>query len=178
MTNLLNEITPHPCLVDLLFAYKSSISPIFKDVLGIHDISHIAVTRITEKQEILIFSSTPAMEFNLFTSNLWKFDNTYNPTWFRLCTQSSWENLYHPAHYDELYYSKQIKHHFSTGLSLSVVEDNVHYIYSIASSQPASSGQEIFINKRDDFYKIGQYCKNLLTPYFIKADIPQKTTME
>lgn len=178
MTNLLNEITPHPSLVDLLFAYKSRISPIFKDVLGIHDLSHIAVARISENQEIQIFSSTPAMEFNLFTSNLWKFDNTYNPSWFELCAQSSWENLYHPAHYDELYYSKQMKHHFSAGLSFCVAEDNIHYIYSIASSMPASPGKEFYINKMDDFYKIGQYCKNLLTPWFIGADIPLQTSME
>lgn len=172
------HITLHPQLINTLFAFKSSISPIFKDVLGIHDISHIAVTRIDANQKTLIFSSTPAMEFNLFTSDLWQFDNTYNPAWFNLCTGSSWEALYEPAHYDDLYYSRQIKHHFTAGLSLAIAEHDSHYIYSIANSLPMPQGMELFNSHKDDFYKIGQYCKNLLNPYFLKANIAEQASIE
>ena len=178
MNKNLTNVRPHPRLLDMLFACKSNISLIFKDVLGLHEINHISVTRIDHNQEILIFSSTPAMEYNLFTGNLWTFDNTWNPAWFQLCTRALWETLYHPEHYDELYYSRQIKHHFSAGLSLAVFEDNAHYIYSLASSMPAPQGLEIFMNNQDDFGKIGKYCKNLLNPYFMNAGITEHISIE
>lgn len=178
MNKILTTVNPHPRLEDMLFACKSIVSPIFKDVLGIHEINHISVTRIDHNQQILIFSSTPAMEYNLFTSNLWAFDNTWNPAWYQLCVPALWETLYQPAHYDELYYARQIKHHFSAGLSLTVFDGDAHYIYSLASSRPAAESQELFMNNLTDCRKIGEYCKNLLNPHFMNADIPELASIE
>lgn len=170
MENRCIEVFPHPQLIDMLFAYKIKISAIFKDVLGLYEIDHMAVTRIDHQQQILVCSSTPAMEFNLFTSKLWTFDNTYNPAWFNLCTQASWESLYNQERFDELYYTKQIKHHFPTGLSMAVSEEDNHYIYSIASTRCAQEGLEHFLKHKEDFYKIGQYCKKLLNPVFLNME--------
>lgn len=164
MENSRNDVVLHPQLLEILFAYKSKVSQVFREVLGIHEIDHIALTQINANNELLTFSSTPAMEFNLFSSQLWRFDRTYNPLWFNLCSQDYWQSLYKPNRYDELYYLKQIKHEFPIGLSLAgkVAED--HVIYSIASSKSCEQTQELFATQHEDFYKIGQYCSNLLYP--------------
>ncbi|HAT1819714.1 TPA: hypothetical protein JBJ33_04490 [Legionella pneumophila] len=106
MENSHKEVMLHSQFLENLFAFKKKVSNVFRDVLGIHDIHHIALTRINKHNQLLTLSSTPAMEFNLFNSFLWKYDQTYNPKWFKLCTQ------------------------------------------------------------QEDFYKIGQYCSNLLHPLF------------
>ncbi|MFA5960027.1 MAG: hypothetical protein WC785_05880 [Tatlockia sp.] len=165
------EVMPHPHLLEVLFAYKSKVSSVFHDVLGIHETSHIAITKVQPNHKILILSSTPAMEFNLFNSNLWRFDKTYQNNWFTQCTQASWQSLYSRQRYDELYYLRQIKHHYSIGYSYAAQLDGNFYIYSLASQSSHHKTHESFANQYDDFYKIGQYCTNLLNPIFHQADL-------
>lgn len=156
----------HPHFLDTLFAYKGKVSSIFKDVLGLYEISHIAISHIDENSELLSLSSTPSLEFNLFNSNLWRFDRTYQTSWYSSCISSPWQSLYAPERYDELYYLKQIKHHYPLGLSLAVKLGDCHVIYSIATHKNCPYTHELFDNQHENFYKIGQYCNNLLWPLF------------
>lgn len=159
------EVTPHPHFLEALFTFRSKIASVFRDILGLHEIHHIAITQISGN-EILTFSSTPAIEFNLFSSSLWHFDKTYHPQWFQTISQASWQSLYVAERYDELYYLKQIKHHYPTGYSLAAKTDDLFFIYSLASTQSCLSIKELFENSYDDFYKIGQYCTNRLSTLF------------
>jgi hypothetical protein len=170
MENSSNELTLHPHLLEALFAFKNKVSAVFRDVLGIHEINHIAITRINSNHQLSTFSSTPAMEFNLFSSALWRFDDSYNPQWFNLCTQNYWEKLYDQARYDELYYIKQIKHAFPIGLSMAAQLDDNKVIYSLASHKSCAHTRELFSTQQEDFYKIGQYCSNMLNPLFNYCD--------
>jgi hypothetical protein len=166
MENSCTKIMPHPKFLDALFAFRSKVSKVFSDVLGLYELNHIAITQISPKWNILTFSSTPAMEFNLFNSNLWRFDKTYHPDWFRTCAQSDWQSLYSTERFDELYYLKQAKHHYPIGYSLASQMGDNFFIYSIASSCTCNQTRELFANQHRDFYKIGQYCSNLLRHLF------------
>ncbi len=164
------KTVPHPHHLDMLFACKSKVSSVFKDVLGLHEISHIAVSYVNNRHELLTFSSTPALEFNLFNSLLWRFDKTYQADWYQLCSQAYWEVLYSQARYDELYYIKQLRHRYPLGLSLAAKLVDGHVIYSIASHKDCQHTRELFAHQHENFYKIGQYCTNTLLPLFLQAD--------
>lgn len=164
------EIKPHPQLLDMLFACKRKVSSVFHDVLGIHEISHMAVSYVNDQQELLTFSSTPALEFNLFNSPLWTFDQTYQFHWIQQGTQAFWQKLYCPARYDELYYLKQLKHHYPTGISLAAKLGKNYVIYSIASRENNEYVQELFSQQHENFYRIGQYCTQHLLPLFAHYD--------
>ena len=165
-----NDLVLHPHLLEALFAYKSKVSSVFRDILGIHEIHHIAITKINASNQLLTFSSTPALEFNLFNGPLWRYDYSYDPKWFRLLTHDCWQNLYHKPRYDELYYLKQIKHALPLGLSLAAQLDNQYVVYSVASRSSSANTRELFTNLYQDLYKIGQYCSNLLNPLFNHCD--------
>ncbi|MDI1352840.1 MAG: hypothetical protein PSV35_08790, partial [bacterium] len=139
-------------------------------VLGLHEIDHIAVTQVNSHNQLVTFSSTPALEFNLFSSHLWRYDRAYNPQWFQLCSQEYWQNLYNHDRYDELYYLKQIKHGFSLGLSLAAQLNDTYVIYSLATQKSSSHTREVFASHQEEFYKIGQYCSNMLIPLFSHCD--------
>ncbi|HDV5708552.1 TPA: hypothetical protein RJD49_000196 [Legionella pneumophila] len=79
MENRPKEIVPHSRLLENLFAFKSKVSNVLRDVLGIHDVHHISLTRIKGHNHLLPLSSAPAMECNLFNSFLWQHELTYNP---------------------------------------------------------------------------------------------------
>ncbi len=170
MENSRNEVVLHPELLEVLFAFRSKVSSVFRDVLGIHEINHIAFTRINKNNQLLTLSSTPAMEFNLFSSSLWRYDKTYTPPWFQLGQQDYWQNLYCHTRYDELYYLKQIKHAYPIGLNLAAKTDEEYIIYSIASRSSCMHTRELFATQHDDFYKIGQYCSNSLNPLLNTCD--------
>ncbi|CCD06941.1 conserved protein of unknown function [Legionella pneumophila subsp. pneumophila] len=46
MENSSKEIVLHSQLLENLFAFKSKVSNVFRDVLGIHDVHHISLTNI------------------------------------------------------------------------------------------------------------------------------------
>lgn len=170
MENSQFDAMPHPQLLEFLFAFKSKVSNVFSDVLGIHEIHHLALTRINKHNQLLTLSSTPAMEYNLFTSSLWQYDQSYDPQWYKQGTQAHWQTLYKEERYDELYYVKQIKHAFPIGLSLAAKIDEDYVIYSIASNKACLHTRELFLTQQEDFYKIGQYCSNMLIPLFEHCD--------
>ncbi len=158
------QVTPHSKFLDTLFAYKQPVSHVFKDILGLYDISHFSISRIDKDCKLLTLSSTPSLEFNLFSSNLWRFDKTYLSSWYSLCSASSWQSLYCSEHYHQLYYTKQIKHRYPIGISIAVKTMDTHLIYSIASDKECPYTQELFVNQHDHFYRIGEYCSNALLP--------------
>lgn len=170
MENSRNHLVLHPQILDVLFAFKSKVSNIFRDVLGIHEMNHISITRINKNNQLLVLSSTPALEFNLFHSSLWRYDQSYAPQWFHLKTQAYWQTLYSQTRYDELYYLKQIKHKLPLGLSLAAQIDDAFVIYSLASHKSCAATRELFATQQEDFYKIGQYCSNMLNPIFNHCD--------
>lgn len=184
MENSRNEVTLHPNLQEVLFAFRSKVLFVFRDVLGIHEIDHIALTRINKRHQLLTLSSTPALEFNLFSSVLWRYDKTYNPQWFQSGKQEYWQNLYCPTRYDELYYLKQIKHRYPVGLNLAAKIDEEYIIYSLASRKSSTHTQELFATQHEDFYKIGQYCATRLNPLlnnygdFASAQLPVQVEYE
>lgn len=170
MENSRSDVLLHPQFLEVLFAFKSKVSTVFRDILGIHEIDHLSFTRINKNNQLLSLSSTPALEFNLFSSKLWHYDNTYNSQWFTRCVQDYWQNLYDPTRYDELYYLKQIKHSYPTGLNLAAKINDEYIIYSIASHKSCAHTRELFATCHDDFYKIGQYCSNRLNPLLNSCD--------
>ncbi|KTC97789.1 hypothetical protein [Legionella erythra] len=159
MTTRCNPITPHPNLLDLLFAGKQRSARVFDDVLGLHNIDHLAIGFVSQQRQLLILSSTPALEFNLFSQNLWLFDRSYALEWMNKEGFASWQSLYHPACYHELLYYKQLKTHYRQGYSLAVAINGQPLVFSYAS-QKNIEGE----NLNRDLCKMGLYCTRLLYP--------------
>ena len=151
----------HPHFFDILFSSKLKTQKVFKDVLGLYNIHHIAINNITNCQQLVSLSSTPALEFNLFQSQLWHFDQTFDSDWFSQEKAEKWQKLYDSKHYDELYYLKQAKTNLPTAYSVSIKKDDDFYIYSLASHQEEKD--EEFLENLAVYTKIGQYCASLLS---------------
>ena len=158
MDILQQDLALHPQWLDRLFAHKSKTHAIFRDVLALHEVNHIAIAYISTNNTLLTLSSTPSLEYNMLSSALWRFDNTYNPDWFKQYGYASWQSLYSAERYDELYYTKQIKPHYPLGLSIAAALGQGHVIYSVASTSDSEYTREIFNTKHDELLQLGQYC--------------------
>ncbi|MCC5791747.1 MAG: hypothetical protein JJT82_03950 [Legionellaceae bacterium] len=176
MEILTQDVRLHPQYLDALFACKRQVSGIFRDIIGLYDIHHMALSRIDAQGRLLSFSATPAIEFNLFNSPLWRFDGSYQPAWFRELGQSRWEDIYAPERYDELYYLKQTKHALQTTQSLAAKLAENHFVFSFASRDALPATQALFASRTEELYKIGQYVLNLLLPFFERLDATAEPT--
>ena len=160
----------HPEWLTQLFAYKSKTRAVFGDVLGLHEVNHIAMAYVARNQTLLTLSSTPSLEYNLFSSPLWRMDNTYNPNWFQHCGVAHWQSLYTPERYDELYYIKQAKPRYPLGLSIATTLGDGHMIYSVASATDFDHTQAIFKTQQHELLQLGQYCMTQLLPLLLDSD--------
>ena len=177
MDNWCKPVTPHPQFLDLLFTFRSKVFSVYREIMGIHEISHIAVNYITNDQKLICLSSTPSIEFNLFSSPLWHFDRSYHPQWYLKKETALWQDLYHPERFDELYYLKQIKPRLSFGVTIGAEHQGRSLILSMATSKSCETTRELFEHKHDDFQKIGLYCFNQLKPLFNPYDHAQENAL-
>lgn len=167
MDSTQQDITLHSDWIETLFAHKAKTRSVFHDVLGIHEINHIAIAYINIDQTLLTFSSTPSIEYNLFRSPLWQLDKCYHPVWFTRCESAFWQTLYDPARYDELYYIKQTKPQYPLGLSLASKMADGHIIYSFASKTDSEYTRDLFNTQQNELHQIGQYCALQLLPLLL-----------
>ena len=163
-------VSLHPQWLTKLFAYNAKTRAVFSDVLGLHEVSHIALTYASHNQTILTLSSTPSLEYNLFSSPLWQLDSTYNPNWFQHGEYAPWQSLYAPERYDELYYIKQAKPRYQLGLSMATTLKNGYMIYSVASATNSNDTQAIFNTQQHELLQLGQYCMTQLLPLLLDTE--------
>lgn len=143
--------TAHPQMMELLFSRKDRVQRVFSDVLGLNQIHHLSISLIDTQSRILIISSTPAMEFNLFTRGLWEYDLTYHPDWYQRCEQASWQSLYLPTRYDELYYLRQVRHELPLGTSIAESRNGKYFIFSFGSNNACVQAQSLFRHEKKDW---------------------------
>lgn len=163
---MIHGVSPHPLFFEALFAHRRTVNAVFSEVQGLHEIAHIAITQVTAEQELLTFSATPALEFNLFKSPLWRYDSAYNPDWYAENRAALWSDLYHCTRFDELQYAKQIQYHYPLGLAMSTLIDHTRYLFSFASDKSDETTCHLFESQHQQFHDIAQYCLNQLRPLF------------
>lgn len=166
-----HTISLHPEWLAMLFAHKSKTRAIFSDVLGLHDVHHIAIAYIAPNHHLFSISSSPSLEYNLLSSSLWQYDNAYNPTWFQRHETAHWQSLYAPERYDELYYLKQIKPHYPLGIAIATPHKTGHVIYTLASQHDNRHTHALFNKQRHELLQLGQYCLRQLTPLFFDDEV-------
>ena len=160
------KISPHPQLIETLFAFRYRVFRIFNEVLGLHEIDHIAITRIDKEQRIAVFSSIPAIEHNLFqacsgvsTIPIVKngLSKKKQQPGLRFMSQVAIMNSI---------ILRQIKPQLPTSLSLSTLKASGYYIYSFASHSLNPRTAVLFQRCQKELYEIGHYCNNLLQSIF------------
>ena len=158
MNILKKETTLHPLFLDSLFAYQRRVSSVFKDVLGLYDIDYMSISHINLERQLLTFSSTPSLEYNLFSKDLWRFDLTYQCAWYEQYRLSPWTALYTASRYDDLYDAKQVRHDITQGLSFAVKLACADHA-SLQAPRPATCSRDpiIWCTAHDDRTETDQH---------------------
>jgi hypothetical protein len=151
-------ITLHSEWLTILFAHKYQTHAVFKEILGQHEIHHMAIAYISHQRILTAVSSTPSIEYNLFNSGLWRYDACYQPDQLLALPFVNWQSLYAVERYHELAYIKQMQPRYSIGIAFASAVKNGHIIYSIASRRPDSGIEEHFKKHFCELRQVSEYC--------------------
>lgn len=172
MNLIKSPCTLNPLASTIIFQHKREVRRVFGDVIGLHDIDHIALTTVSPQFELTFLSYTPSIEYDLITTDLWAYDHAHHPDFFKKRQCKLWTDLYHEDKYSELMHVKQHTKHLRAGLSTTLSYKHCTLLLSFATkSKHAEAGQRL-LEVHPELIQIGRYCfqniSHLFMPYLGK----------
>jgi len=154
-------VSLHDSMPELLFRYRRAVSLKFRDSLGNYGIDHISIDIINPRNEMITFSSTPTMMYNLITSGLWKYDGALSPTYYKKLPFFLWENAYPQDYAKELRRIKETEHALHGGFTL-VRHIFSHYLLYSFATKDHSIEWTPYEDHLDELLMIGDYSYKLI----------------
>lgn len=155
-------VRPHHDMMSILFKHKSIISQRLSSVIGLFNIDHISIKFINPHNELVIFSSTPSVEFNLILNNMWQYDKSFFPDWLESGSLFWWENAYVKEHSKALKQTKEAIHGYTLGWGISQQIDKLRLIYSYATRSPNEDLKSYYTSFKNELLLVGNYAFKLL----------------
>jgi hypothetical protein len=166
-TNNQTSITTsfHPKILDTLFAHKRAIYFRLCDLKGLHYLDHIAIYLVTPTRQIIPFSISPSVEFNLITQELWRYDGTFFPKDYP-DNLAFWDELYHPLQANALKQIKETAYEFTLGFNFRQICGEFTLIYAFATKKHEENLKNYYKNVQNELKCIGDYGYKYLRPLF------------
>ena len=172
-------VTLSPDVVNISFRHRKEISRVFNDVLGLHDIDHVSIDIVNAQNELIYFSTTPSMGYNLISSNMWLYDGSISPTFFKSYSFYYWDQTYHQNFFDAIKKIKETEHGFSFGFTLVRKVNGFYILYSFATRGNTLERKLFFQSHVDELLKIGDFCyKSIRSLYALYYDEKSPTLTE
>ncbi len=129
-------VTLHPEAKEISFRHKFVILHTFKKkILGILGLDYIALLIVDKNQVLSIYSSCPALEFNLIYNSLWMHDGIFEVKNHTADSFMYWDELYNNDSKKRLIAEKEVKFGFKFGFYVMKSIDDLFVIYSFATKQ-------------------------------------------
>lgn len=161
----------HPKILEALFKNQREISLKLSNIKGLFKIEHIAMIILTPDDEIIVFSSTPAVEFNLIEKNLWQFDESFKPHHHRDGSFFWWEEAYANGYREKIKEIKQSSYRFTVGFCLARKINKEHIVFSYATRSRDKNIKEYYENHTKELLTMSDYVFGLIQNVYVKYRI-------
>lgn len=158
----------HDKAKQISFTHKNIIQPAFKRIVpsGI-GIDYFSLNIVDKNNILSCYSSSPSLEFNLFSQDLWIHDGIYEVSNHIEGTFRFWDELYSSQFQNILKTEKQLRFGFLYGFYIMKKINDLFVIYSFATK--SQNDRSIFQNSTNPLSSIGDYffneTKSLHTEY-------------
>jgi|SRR5579862_6947150 len=156
------NIILHEDILNILFKHKKEVYRHLIDLQGTFLIDHIAITIIDPSSQMIIFSISPSVEYNLIIQGLWKYDQSYSVNFHKKNTFYIWEKAYSEKYFNDIKQIKEIKHGFTFGFNCAKKIDAFNLIYSYATRSKNNDLYEYYYNHMNELFGLGDYGYKLL----------------
>ena len=158
------KITLHKNILDILFSHKKEILNKLSDIKGLYRLDHIAIIIFNPINEIVIFSITPSVEYNIIVQNLWRQDIAFNP---HQDGTFLWWDQNPSIQYDEIKKYKEINHNFTNGFNLYRTFENFKFVYSFAFRNKDKNARIYYESIKEKLFLLGDYSYKLIRHIYL-----------
>lgn len=152
----------HPKAYEISFRHRQEIARKFRDVLGIWGIHHISIDIISPGEELIYFSTTPSMGYNLIHNQLWQHDGSISPTYYKERPYYYWHQTYDKNFYQQIKQVKEADYGFAFGFTLVRLVEGFYILYSFATRNKDQETKDFFERNTAHLLKMGDYCYKLI----------------
>jgi hypothetical protein len=165
-----NKSTLHQNILDILFENRSFLRNVLKTINGLHEIHHFSATIIDPTNKTIIFSTTPSIEYNLISQNLWDLDQAF---YHESLTENYirwWDNIT-SVEYEKIKSIKLTNNCYSFGMTINRHVTDFTIMYSFATKSLEKNLREYYSLNLNNLIDIGDYCyKSIRTIYLQYCD--------
>lgn len=147
-----HKIKLHPEVIEILFENRRYIKNLFSNLKGLHGITHMGMACINPSQELVAFSTTPNIEYNLFHQNLWLEDPCFNSDGADKNTLIWWD--YQNEKIEKI---KMKNNNFTVGMTIYRPIGNFGLMYSFATDEKTRGLREFYSDNLFGLIDIGDY---------------------
>jgi hypothetical protein len=159
------QITLHPEVIEILFENRPYIKNVFSNLRGLHGITHMAMACIDPSHELIAFSSTPTIEYNLIHQHLWVHDYVFVPD-VGLKNSLLWWDYQH----EKIEKIKLNNNHFTLGMTICRPIGDFRLVYSFATDEKHKNLRQYYTENLFGLIDMGDYFyKSLRERYNIYA---------
>lgn len=146
------NIRLHSEIVKILFENKRFIKNIFSNLKGLYGITHLGMVCIDPSQELVAFSTTPNIEYNLFNQKLWLEDHCFNLDCFYKNSSLWWD------YQNEKIEKIKLKNNGLTiGMAIYRPINNFDFIYSFATNEKIEGLHQFYSDNLLNLIDVGDY---------------------
>lgn len=176
MENLKQLVKLHPEAKEISFLHKFVIQHTFKkSILGTLGIHYFSLMIIDPSNTLSIYSSAPALEYNMIHHNLWHYDGIFELKNHKDGAFIFWDELYATCLKNTLISEKERKFGFSFGFFIMRKINNLFTIYSFATKN--HNGRERFLQSKNILLQMGDYFFEELKDIHQQYMIPKSTLL-
>lgn len=160
----------HPEILTILYEHRRYIKSVFFELNGLYDICHFAVTIINPSKEIIVFSATPNIEFNLIKRELWQEDLCFSPE-LESTNKLCWWDFN-----QEEFLSKKIKlenNRFTQGFTILRRVNNFCLLYSFATKSLRTDLKSYYESNCFGLIDLGDYFFKSIRPLYLSYNPKQ-----
>lgn len=170
--NQKHKIKLHPEVTEILFENRRYIKNVFSNLQGLYGITHMGMACIDPSHELIAFSTTPNIEYNLIHQNQWINDHCFIPDITHRNTLLWWDDQS-----EKIEKIKLKNNHFTLGMTICRPISNFFFVYSFATEERAEGLRQFYnenlfglIDMGDYFYKS---IRDLYSTYALKHTPPK-----
>lgn len=143
----------------LSFENTHYINKVYSEVLGMEDVSHFSTNIVSNKtNEMTVISSNPSIIYNLCNDELYKFNGSISPSFYKFRDIYTWEETYDPRFASRLKNTMERKNGIEQGVVLIKRMLSHTILYSFATKKCNAELLERIRYEREKFYAMGDHC--------------------
>ncbi|KTD04519.1 putative FlgJ-like protein [Legionella geestiana] len=160
------------------FEYCYYIAKVYKDIIGLRNISHFSLNVVDKDGKMSILSLNPQIAYNIFKDGTYRYNGSISPSFYNQYEIYTWDETYSKKYHNLLINNMERKNGIKKGVVLTQKLNNIKLLFSFATKGDGEAFHKDIVESKSFFLAAGYHCfdkvKNILEESSILDDTTEK----